>query len=231
MSAFSLATILEDAEVSQTEPGGMSNVSFCCRMWILDDLPWKKRTVIRSHWHLEVSFCLSWRILNVRSCQMLFSYEARRFLVLSAAFLCSFGFDVDLKQSHIHCRHIYIYLYIYSKYSKCCDPKEINNQRNPQLRKPFCGQWRLVFYKSAGLVSLSQRRMVWGSKKFLKQLSGLISTRGSFMAGTSCQQSDTVIVLLPRSVALWNTMGILLTLLRFQAWSWYNMVQWCFDSS
>ena len=39
MSAFSLATILEDAEVSQTEPGGMSNVSFCCRMWILDDLP------------------------------------------------------------------------------------------------------------------------------------------------------------------------------------------------
>ena len=113
MSAFSLATILEDAEVSQTEPGGMSNVSFCCRMWILDDLPWKKRTVIRSHWHLEVSFCLSWRILNVRSCQMLFSYEARRFLVLSAAFLCSFGFDVDLKQSHRHCRHIYIYTYTY----------------------------------------------------------------------------------------------------------------------
>ena len=125
---------------------------------------------------------------------MLFSYEARRFLVLSAAFLCSFGFDVDLKQSHIH--------------SKCCDPKEINNQKNQQLRKPFCGQWRLVFYKSAGLVSLSQRRMVWGSKKCLKQLSRLISTRGSFMAGTSCQQSDTVIVLLPRSVALWSTMGI-----------------------
>lgn len=71
MSAFSLATILEDAEVSQTEPGGMSNVSFCCRMWILDDLPWKKSTVIRSHWHLEVSFCLSWRILmsdHVRCC-------------------------------------------------------------------------------------------------------------------------------------------------------------------